>query len=416
MGQVHIARHRSGRLVAVKRVRNTLSSDQLVVERLADEARLLRSVSHPNVVRALDHGTGNDGMPFLVMDRAAGTPLHQLIDELGPLPHERVVTIASQLFAGLAAIHAARIVHADLKSHNVLVDEVDIVTIIDFGLARTAVDTPAEVGLVAGTPAYMAPEVIAGAYPTAAGDIYALGAIIYEMLTATTPFSGHISEILSQQLCDPVEPPSRRAPERGITPAIDRAVLRALEASTDARYATVAEFSDAFHRAIGSPAVPPAAGDFDVWIDTPTERRSVRPAPAIATERPLDRPIEQRIRPDSRADTRIATALGKAQRLIEGRRLTEAVETLESALAHLAPGSDGDASSDTWRIETVLAALYDTTGRQDRALRMAQVAYRHAVRSGCALAELRASELVERLGTRSRRLARGSSSGSRRVR
>src|SRR5690348_676464 len=91
MGQVHVARHRSGRLVAVKRVRNTLSSDQLVVERLADEARLLRSVSHPNVVRALDHGTGSDGMPFLVMDRAAGTPLHQLIDELGPLPHERVV-------------------------------------------------------------------------------------------------------------------------------------------------------------------------------------------------------------------------------------------------------------------------------------------------------------------------------------
>ena len=417
MGQVHIARHRSGRLVAVKRVRNTLSSDQLVVERLTDEARLLGAVSHPNVVRALDHGTGSDGMPFLVMDRAAGTPLNQLIDDHGPLPHERVAAIASQLFAGLTAIHNARIVHADLKSHNVLVDDVDIVTIIDFGLARTVVDTPAEVGLVAGTPTYMAPEVIAGAYPTVAGDVYALGAILYEMLTATTPFSGHISEILSQQLCEPVEPPSRRAPERGITPAVDRAVLHALEASTDARFPNVAAFADAFHRAIGRPAIPPAAGDFDVWIDEPTERRTLRPARSIATERPLDRPLEQRIVPDSRADTRIATALGKAQRLIEGRRLTEAVETLESALAHLAPGRDGDvASSDTWRIETVLAALYDTTGRQDLARRMAQVAYRHAVRSGCALAEHRAAELVERLDSRSRRMARGSASGSGRVR
>src|SRR5215471_11565561 len=119
MGQVHAARHRSGRLVAVKRVRNTLSSDQLLVERLTDEARLLGAVSHPNVVRAIDHGTDSNGMPFLVMDRAHGTPLNQLIDDHGPLPQERVVAIASQLFAGLAAIHGARIVHADLKSHNV---------------------------------------------------------------------------------------------------------------------------------------------------------------------------------------------------------------------------------------------------------------------------------------------------------
>jgi serine/threonine protein kinase len=410
MGEVHAARHRSGRLVAVKRVRNTLSSDQLMVERLTDEARLLRTVSHPNVVRALDHGTDGNGMPYLVMDRAYGTPLNQLIDEHGPLPHERVAAIASQLFAGLIAIHEARIVHADLKSHNVLVDDVDIVTIIDFGLARTVVEEPGDVGLVAGTPAYMAPEVIAGAYPTVAADIYAAGAIIYEMLTASTPFSGHISEILSQQLCDPVEPPSRRAPDREITPAIDRVVLRALDASPGVRFPTVAAFADAFQRAFGRPAVPPPAADFELWLDEPTERRSRRPAPAIATERPLDRPIQRRIRTDERTAAIIATALGKAQRLIEGRRLTEAVEALEAGLAALAPGVDGDASSDTWRIETVLAALYDTTGKQDRARRMAMVAYRHALRSGCAQAEARASELIERLTARSPRLARGSMS------
>jgi len=412
MGQVHAARHRSGRLVAVKRVRNTLSTDQLLVERLADEARLLRTVSHPNVVRALDHGTDSEGMPFLVMDRAHGTPLNQLIDEHGALPHERVAAIASQLFAGLTAIHQARIVHADLKSHNVLVDDVDIVTIIDFGLARTVVDEPAEVGLVAGTPAYMAPEVIAGAYPTVAGDVYAAGAIIYEMLTATTPFSGHISEILSQQLCDPVEPPSRRAPDHGITPAIDRVVLRALDASPAARFPNVAAFADAFHRAFGRPAVPPPASDFELWLDQPTERRTQRPARAIATERPLDRPIGRRPHTDERTASIIATALGKAQRLIEGRRFTEAVDALEAGLAALTPGVDGSATSDTWRIETVLAALYDTTGKQDRARRMAMVAYRHALRSGCAQAEQRASELIERLSNRSRRVARGSLGGA----
>lgn len=408
MGQVHVARHRSGALVAVKRVRNTLSADQLVIERLADEARLLRTVKHPNVVRALDHGTGSDGMPFLVMDRAHGTPLNRIIDEHGPLPHERVVAIASQLFAGLRAIHDARIVHADLKSHNVLVDDIDIVTIIDFGLARTVVDEPTEVDLVAGTPAYMAPEVIAGGYPTVAGDIYAAAAIVYEMLTATTPFSGHISEILSQQLCDPVEPPSRRAPGRDITPAIDRVLIRALDAVPAARHPSVAAFAADFHQAINGPAVPPAIDDFEIWLEQPTERRIARPAPAVATGRPLDRPIERRARPDSRIDAIIATALAKAQRLIEGRRLTEAVEALEAGLAALAPGQGGDpASSDTWRIETVLAALYDTTGKQERARRMAQLAYRHAVRSGCAVAEVQASQLIDRLAARSRHLARG---------
>jgi len=184
MGQVHIARHRSGRVVAIKRVRNTLSSDQLMATRLTDEARLLRAVSHPNVVRAIDHGTGRDGQPFLVMDRAYGTPLHELIMQCDPMPRERLVAIASQVFSGLSAIHAAGIVHADLKSHNVLVDEVDIVTIIDFGLARTVASRPESADLIAGTPAYMAPEVIAGAYPMIASDVYAAATIVYEMLTA----------------------------------------------------------------------------------------------------------------------------------------------------------------------------------------------------------------------------------------
>src|ERR1700759_3766340 len=161
MGQVHAARHRSGQQVAIKRVRNTLAIDRMLLDRLEDEARLLRSVSHPNVVRGLDNGTDDEGMPFLVMDRAHGTPLNLVISEHGPLPRERMIAIAAQLFAGIAAIHDAQIVHADIKSHNILVDEVDIVTIIDFGLARAMAKSDDSLdGLVAGTPAYMAPELI----------------------------------------------------------------------------------------------------------------------------------------------------------------------------------------------------------------------------------------------------------------
>src|SRR4029078_9119976 len=110
MGQVHAARHTSGRTVAVKRVRNTLLNDRLIVDRLADEARLLRTVSHPNVVRALDDGTDANGMPFLVMDRAHGTPLNQRVTRPGGMARERLVVISQQLLAGLSAIHQAQVV------------------------------------------------------------------------------------------------------------------------------------------------------------------------------------------------------------------------------------------------------------------------------------------------------------------
>jgi serine/threonine protein kinase len=417
MGQVHAARHRSGRVVAVKRVRNTLTNDRLVVDRLADEARLLCLISHPNVVRALDHGTGSDGMPFLVMDRASGTPLHQVIARHDPLPRERLAAIASQLFAGLTAIHDAGIIHADLKSHNVLVDEVDIVTIIDFGLARTMVQEPETSGLVAGTPAYMAPELIAGAHPTAAGDVYAAATIVYEMLTGTTPFHGHISTILTRQLSEPVEPPSRRAPGRDISPEIDCVLLRALDASPDARFRSVAAFAEAFAAAIGGRPVPVLSTGSAPRLDAPAPRpptaRSERIAAAMPTERLEVRVERLEVRVD-RTEAAIATALGKAQRLIEGRRMTEAVQWLETTLAGLpAIHESGASCTEAWRIETVLAALYDTIGKQDCARRMALVAYRHAMRSGCPLAEARASDLVDRLTVRSRRFARGSMPGRR---
>jgi serine/threonine protein kinase len=398
MGQVHAARHRSGRLVAVKRVRNTLSSDRLLIDRLGDEARLLRTISHPNVVRALEHGTSRDGMPFLIMDRAHGTPLHLLIAQRGPLPLEQLATIAAQLFGGLAAVHDARVVHADLKSHNVLVDDVDIVTIIDFGLARTVSDSPATNDLIAGTPAYMAPEVIAGTHPTVASDLYSAAAIIYEMLTGSTPFFGHISTILTRQLSEPVEPPSQRSPSRRISPAIDRVLLRALDASPGARFDSVAAFADAFRGALDGRCEPAVAVGSDFWLDQPTVQQPPKAAPRAPTER-------------LGSDVIISAALAQANRLIEARRMTEAAQMLEATLNTLAPDlGDAPTCPDAWRIETVLAALYEILGKQERARRLALVAYRHALQSGCPLAQGRAGALLDRLLSRSRH-ARGSVGG-----
>lgn len=383
-------------MVAVKRVRNTLSSDRLVVARLADEARLLRNVSHPNVVRALDHGVGIDGLPFLVMDRAYGTPLSQLIAERGCLSLDRTSAIAAQLFAGLAAIHDARIVHADLKSHNVLVDDVDIVTIIDFGLARTVTKSPTTSGMVAGTPAYMAPELIAGAAPAVTADIYAAGVIVYEMLTGTTPFSGHISTILTRQLSEPIEPPSRRAPECGISEAIDRVLLRALDPSPQTRFQSVAELSAAFAAAADTHIEPVLAVGSDVFGERPTTPRR-----AVV--------LEQTEAQGTRTSLLISASLSHAQRLMEEHRVDAAVRELEATVAQLLPMFESDADrAEMWRIETVLAALYDLLGRSERARRMALVAYRHALKSGCPLAESRSKVLVDRLVARGKRFPRGS--------
>jgi len=409
MGQVHAARHRSGRAVVIKRVRNTLCSDQLLAAHLADEARLLRAVSHPNVVRVLDDGIDDDGRAFLVMERVHGTPLYDVITARGPLPLERLAAIASQLLAGLAAIHAAGVVHADLTSSNALVDEVDIVTIIDFGLARAMSASPDTADQIAGTAAYMAPEMSAGASPTPACDVYAAATIVYEMLTATTPYSGHISTVLTRQLCEPVEPPSRRAPGRGISPAIDRVVLRALDRSPDARYPSATAFAEALDAALAGRPAPAIAAGSGLWRN-PTLRGLAAtrpPAPSAASPEPHDVGPRAVARSQDPADAIISNALAAAHQLIDGHRLAEAARALERARAALAPAGDADALDYTgaWRLETVLAALYLTTGKQDRARRMALVAYRHAVRSKCPLAEARARELVDRL-VRSRRVAR----------
>jgi serine/threonine protein kinase len=358
-------------------------------------------VSHPNVVRALDDGTGSDGLPFLVMDRAHGTPLNLLVARPDGIPHERLLVIAQQLLAGIAAIHQAQVVHADLKSHNVLVDDVDIVTIIDFGLARTADRSSAPNGLIAGTPAYMAPELISGASPTAAADIYAAGTIIYEMLTGSTPFTGHISTILTRQLSEAVEPPSQRAPHRNIPRALDRVVLRALAAAPAERYRSVTEFATAFAAAFANPSddeLTLAAGS-ELWLDEPTVERPRPAAVAQATELL-----------GAQIDAVIDAALVRAQQWIDTHDPEFAVGELETALASLRPSLESDApgTPEIWRLETVLAALYDSLGKQERGRRMALVAYRHALKTGCPLAERRAGVLVDRLVARTARLARGS--------
>jgi serine/threonine protein kinase len=234
-------------------------------------------------------------------------------------------------------------------------------------------------------------------------DIYAAGTILYEMLTGTTPFCGHISTILTRQLSEPVQPPSERAPHRGISRTVDRVVLRALEPSPTTRFQSVRELAvalaAAFDQRLDEPELLLAIGS-DYWVEAPTMQRPRHPAMHHSTELLADR-----------IQSIISAALTRAQQQIDERKLPAAIEELEATLASLSPqmGADVPPSPAVWRIETVLAALYVSIGKQERARRMALVAYRHALQTGCALAESRAGTLVDRLVARSHRTARGSS-------
>jgi serine/threonine-protein kinase len=173
--------------IALKVLRGGLSEE--AIERFRREVRLTRRIQHRNVARMFDIGEHN-GDKFLTMELVDGQPLTR---ELGaPLPWNKIQSIATQICAGLAAAHQTGVVHRDLKPDNVLIERgTQRAVITDFGIARSGDDASVtQVGVVIGTPRYMAPEQLAGSEVDARADIFSLGVMLYELATATRPWSG----------------------------------------------------------------------------------------------------------------------------------------------------------------------------------------------------------------------------------
>jgi serine/threonine protein kinase len=267
MGSVYLASQPGlERMVAIKVLHRELAGAPVHVHRLREEARLARRVRSASSVGVVDCGELPDGTPYLVMEYVPGEALGQVSAEQ-PFSLARAVEVMEQILAALGAVHAAGVVHGDIKSDNFLVETVagrDRVTLIDFGLARLA-DAPHELDveqgevMVSGTPEYMAPEIVGGAAATRASDLYAAGVILYELLTGTTPFGGGTAvEIMLRHAREAPIPPSLRSPERDLPPAIDRIVLRALRKTPEARFADAAAFAREL-RAAAAAVHPPAA-------------------------------------------------------------------------------------------------------------------------------------------------------------
>jgi serine/threonine-protein kinase len=187
MGEVYRADDlKLGQTVALKFLPAEVEMDAERLERFLAEVRIARTISHPNVCRVYDVGEV-DGHHFLTMEFVDGEDLASLLRRIGRLPRDKAIQIARQLCAGLAAAHEQGILHRDLKPANIMIDGRGRARITDFGLARLAGEIRGA-DLLSGTPAFMAPEQIAGKSVTVRSDLYSLGMVLYELCTGQPAF------------------------------------------------------------------------------------------------------------------------------------------------------------------------------------------------------------------------------------
>ena len=272
MGTVYRATHTlMDKPVAVKILRAELATDAEAVARFHREARSASRLDHDHCIRVTDFGQSDDGLLFLVMELLDGVSLSH-VTRRGPVPAARAAAIGVAIAEALAHAHEQGIIHRDLKPDNVFLARRpkarEIVKVLDFGLAKLASDSAlgpsiTRDGTVFGTPEYMAPEQAEGEKLDGRTDVYALGVILYQLLTGEVPFkSSNFVALLTKQVAEAPTPPSERRPDLEIPPGLELITLRCLEKRRDDRFATAGEVADALE--------PFAASDTSQSIILPT--------------------------------------------------------------------------------------------------------------------------------------------------
>jgi predicted Ser/Thr protein kinase len=233
MGEVYRAHDLTlGQEVALKFLPEVAASNPAALARFYNEVRIARQVSHANVCRVYDLGEV-DGQPYLSMEYVDGEDLGSLLRRIGRLPSDKAIEIARQLCAGLAAAHAKGVLHRDLKPANVMLNGRGHVVVTDFGLAALADEIPGE-EIRNGTPAYMAPEQLAGKEVTVQSDIYSLGLVLYEVFTGKRAFeAASLAELV--RLHSETTPVSPSSLVKELDPAVESAILRCLDSEPSKR-------------------------------------------------------------------------------------------------------------------------------------------------------------------------------------
>ncbi|HEV7551236.1 MAG TPA: protein kinase [Candidatus Angelobacter sp.] len=284
MGEVYRARDsRLARAVALKILPESFARDQDRLRRFEQESHAVAALNHPNILAIHDVGHYN-GTPYLVSELLEGKNLRVALEH-GAMSQRKMIEYGVQIAKGLAAAHEKGIVHRDLKPENLFITRDDRVKILDFGLAKLATVSPADgatrtsaqtsAGTVMGTASYMAPEQVRGEPADPRTDIFAFGAVLFEMLTGQRAFARDTTaETMTAVLKD--DPPELIDPQRPISPALDRIVRRCLEKDPEQRFQSARDLSFALSALSGSDSGSAVRGAFKpvktkpaLWIAVP---------------------------------------------------------------------------------------------------------------------------------------------------
>ncbi len=284
MGEVLLARHTDlDRLVAVKVMHRRKASapdvDFNFAEQFRSEARVLASFDHPNIVTLYDFGLLGDERPFLAMEYVEGSTLSALLKRGGPFPASRVTALALQIGSALRYAHQRGVVHRDLTPSNMLLkiddDGQEQVKLVDFGIALVGPADQEASDVVVGSPHCMAPEQIDGVGVDGRTDLYALGVVMYRLLTGRWPFSSRDTmAIMMSHLHEEPPPMAKVAPDLDIPPALEAVVMRCLRKHQIERYATAEAFLEALCEASDRPSESWRVGTTAVTAPTVNLRRT----------------------------------------------------------------------------------------------------------------------------------------------
>ena len=262
------------RYVALKVLHPHYADDEEYVERFRHEARSVAQLSHPHIVTVIDRGE-DDGQQFIVFEYIDGENLKQLVERSGPLPTRRAVELALAIADALGFAHEHGLVHRDVKPQNVLLTPDGDAKVTDFGIARS-LDVEhgmTQTGTVLGTSNYLSPEQASGKATTPSTDVYSLGVVLYELLTAEVPFPGdNFVAVAMKHINEP--PPDLLAKRPDVPLRLAAAIDRAMEKDPERRFKTMNEFASELRQCL-------------VELDAPdAERTFIQQSPVLKESRP----------------------------------------------------------------------------------------------------------------------------------
>jgi serine/threonine protein kinase len=271
MGFVYRGRHITfNELCAIKIVNDVIANDTNFLQRFQTEAVVTRKLRHPNAVRVDDYDYTEDGRPFIVMELVEGKNVGEILQAEGPFAAPRALRIVTQVARALGVAHKLGIVHRDIKPGNIILttDEIgqEAAKVLDFGIAKLreaaggAQSGMTMTGMVVGTPIYMSPEQFlgkkSGGEIDGRTDLYSLGIVLYQMVTARLPFEGEtLYSLMMQHMEGNVRPPHELAPELHIPESLSRLIIKAISKSREERYQTAEDFVAALEQLSNDPAI-----------------------------------------------------------------------------------------------------------------------------------------------------------------